>query len=325
MEFEKFIKIAEQAVKERLGKNFEVKAETCRKNNDTLHTGLRIRRRKEPYALIIYLEDYYRLYQAGAAWYESLFDGIVREYQDLKKRHTNLEERLRFLGDYDHIKGKILFRLVNTAKNATKLREVPQVPFLDLSLVFYILIEGIASRDMFCQITKKNLEKWGVTVKELYEAALENTPQLYPAKFQSIQEALGEAQEEELKEITVSMPELPGLFVLTNGKGTFGAAVLVYQGLLKSLAKRLGRDFIILPSSIHEVLLLTDTERQKEGELNQMIQEINKKVVSAEEVLSNHMYIYRQKENCLEMEREDGTTERVVIDKIPVPEEGDGL
>ena len=83
------------------------------------------------------------------------------------------------------------------------------------------------------------------------------------------------------------------MFVLTNESNLFGAACIIYPNLLQHYAAEAQTDFYILPSSIHEVILLLDDEYvQSSEELREMVRETNRMVVDQEEVLSDHIYHY---------------------------------
>ena len=93
--------------------------------------------------------------------------------------------------------------------------------------------------------------------------------------------------------------EPSGLSVLSNREGFHGAAAILYPGELKRAADQLQNDLVVLPSSIHEVLLLPDDPGQDYGMLTRLVQEINRNEVEQEEWLSDHPYRYLRKEDRL--------------------------
>lgn len=80
--------------------------------------------------------------------------------------------------------------------------------------------------------------------------------------------------------------------VLSNTKRLHGAVCMLYPGVLKEMADRMGGDFFILPSSVHETILLPDAGEGLNGALRQMIREVNSTKVAPEEVLSDTLYRY---------------------------------
>ena len=82
------------------------------------------------------------------------------------------------------------------------------------------------------------------------------------------------------------------MMILTNTIRIHGAACMLYPGVLKKMAQRIGKDFFIFPSSIHEVILLPDTGKESSEALKEMIRNVNSTKVAPEEVLSDTLYRY---------------------------------
>ena len=99
------------------------------------------------------------------------------------------------------------------------------------------------------------------------------------------------------KVMTVDMP----MFVLTNEYWTNGAACIFYTGLLEQISQTLDTDLYIIPSSIHEVILLPLNEKIDMEELDRMIQQVNQEDLKPGEVLSHHVYMYRRTDKKLTM------------------------
>ena len=101
-----------------------------------------------------------------------------------------------------------------------------------------------------------------------------------------------DAQDSVCDTVKITDMEIP-LFVLSNGDYMNGASVMLYKDPLRDFANYMGHDLYILPSSIHEVILLLDDEYvQSSEELREMVRETNRMVVDQEEVLSDHIYHY---------------------------------
>ena len=74
---------------------------------------------------------------------------------------------------------------------------------------------------------------------------------------------------------------------------------MLYPHVLKDFAESLGEDLIVLPSSIHEVLLTPCNVSLPLDELNGMVQAINQSDVPAEDRLSDHIYYFSRIQGCL--------------------------
>ena len=106
-------------------------------------------------------------------------------------------------------------------------------------------------------------------------------------------------------EVPVYEPDLYGntpvpLLVLTNESKYCGAACMLYEGLLRNLSDEIRSDLFIIPSSIHEVLLLPDEGEFSEEELSALVCEINAHFINPSEILSDHVYRFKRLSGILE-------------------------
>ncbi len=85
------------------------------------------------------------------------------------------------------------------------------------------------------------------------------------------------------------------LLVLTNKRKCFGASCILYRGLLEKFSERLGQGFYILPSSIHEVILLPENYVKHPDRLMKMVSEVNETQLALEDVLTDSVYYYERK------------------------------
>ena len=92
--------------------------------------------------------------------------------------------------------------------------------------------------------------------------------------------------------------------ILSNSSGVYGAGCLVYSNVIKNFADTVEQDVIILPSSIHEVLLLPDTGNISYGEMTRLVTHINDTEVPKTDQLSNEVYIYSRKLDSISMASE---------------------
>ena len=192
--------------------------------------------------------------------------------------------------------------MVNTALNQKLLTTVPHMDFLDLSIVFYLLLEDNATESTSMLITSMHTELWKIQTDTLWKDAIDNISNLLPAEFFTLRYAMDEligrnsngVPENLLRERT---GKADSMYVLTNRSRTYGASCMVYPHILEKVADVLGTDFYILPSSIHEVLIAPCNDSGSTEEINTMIREINQSVVDDEEVLSGHCYKYSMAEH----------------------------
>ena len=182
------------------------------------------------------------------------------------------------------------YYLLNYEKNKELLTDAPYIMWHDLAITFRWLAHqdevGIAS----ALITHRECHLWNITVPEIYEVALNNTERLFPWECHDMIELLkkmdGAPLAEELCELSCKM------YVLTNEQRVNGAGVVLYQGVLSQVAKRLHGSFYLFPSSIHEMLLVPEQEGQSVSYFKSMVKEANETTVSQGEVLSENIYYY---------------------------------
>lgn len=187
------------------------------------------------------------------------------------------------------LKKQIIFYFVSPAGRNSSYFCVPYRMIHDMMLRYGILCKTENGEDFLIPVQQAFLENWNMKEEELYLLAADNTPTLLPVYLRPINEVLRDFLSE--NEVGVMDEEV---YVLTNVRGYLGAAALLYKDVLRSFSEKLGTDFYILPSSIHEVILLP-VRGQKKELLQYMVEEINKKEVANTDMLSNTVYKYERK------------------------------
>ena len=247
------------------------------------------------------LWDYYKQYQEGASP-GMLVNDMVGICEDKVHR---LQINVQILKEFAKMRGKICARLISRERNEQLLDRVPHRAFLDLEIVYYVFFPEISTGVMSMRIEKEHLQMWGVTEEEIWQAAMENMPGLLPPRVHKMQDLLEQMagtelyfhlKEEEKKVVgMVKAQQRMPLFMMTNSRGFHGASVLLYNGLLEQCARKFPGDVFVIPSSVHEVLLLPAEDTWSVQEMNEMIRCVNRTEVEPEEILSDHVYIYRKK------------------------------
>ncbi len=147
-------------------------------------------------------------------------------------------------------------------------------------------------------VQKMNQNYEAVTVKP--EDALKYAPVMRPAVIQTMAETLLEMMGPEAKDMIPVLPDDP-LFVATVPDKIQGAGVLAYQDFMEQAAERVGGDFFILPSSIHEILLVRDDGTFDINHLEDMVKQVNETEVAPEDLLTDSVYHYDSKEKIFEL------------------------
>ena len=294
-----FAQEVQERIQRRLGAGYMVHLQKVQKNNGVHLEGLVIRSEKQNVSPTIYLDDFYEAYCNGYSM-EHILDNILSIYeQDTPRGNVDMS----FFKEFESVKDRICYRLIDERQNREILEKIPYVPFLDLAICFYYAYQGEELGNGSILIYHTHLEMWGVTTEELLALANENTPTLFPWECSSMEKVIEELMEDAFlsKEDKLQFFKDVPMRILSNSKRTFGASCILYPGVLEQLALRLQSDFYILPSSIHEVILLCDRQGETEYELKRMIEEVNRTQLEIQEVLSYSLYHYSLKNKQIEI------------------------
>lgn len=295
MEFKQFSKAVCEGVSEFYGESVKVQIEEVEKNNGVKLTGLILFKEQTNISPAVYLDDYYKEYRRG----RKVSDIVLEIIQIYNRIDNRAKVDMNFLKSYETVRERICFKLVHFNRNETLLREVPHIPYMDLAIVFYFAYESEALGKGSILIRSSHVEEWNISVQDLYRCAAFNTKRLFPVKVMNINELVedltAEQRADEADECPQIFPEKEALpmYVLTNRAKQFGAAGILYPEQLKKMADRLRNNLFILPSSIHEVILLPDHGENPDS-LKFMVREVNETQVAEEEILSDSVYYYER-------------------------------
>lgn len=297
MEYNKFNLNLKKALEERFGSGHNITISSVLKNNNIELDTILIQKKGTNISPTLYLEQYYEQYCEGASIEEIIEDVVITYENTMKYQPKTVEETTNF----SECMSKVYCRLVNYEKNKTFLESVPHIKYLDLAITFYYLVEENKSGIQSFVINNSLFETWMVTIEELYEIAKINTQRMFPARLSKLADVIMKCMRSyEVEEWEVTLQEITAnvnkdkdfmIYVLTNKTGINGAAVILYTDVLKKIAKSFQNDLYLLPSSIHEFLILPKKDYRKE-ELEAMVQEVNQTQVLDEEILAQHIYEY---------------------------------
>lgn len=297
MEISMFKVKVQKAVGEALGPGYAVELREVKKNNGVLLQGLMIRKGEENVTPTIYLDSFWEAYEGGVTFSE-IIKKIISIYRE---DGVNKNIDVTFFSDFEKVKERLCFRLVNRDKNRELLEKLPFIPFLDLAICFYYSFDGGGVNNGMIQIRRTYMENWNVTEKELMECAMKNMPELFPYEIIPMETIVEKMLQEMSEEARRDFMENVSMKILTNSVKNYGACSVLYPGALENMAEQMDGDFYLIPSSVHEFLVLPKEQERGEEELKEMIAEVNRTELSPEEVLSDHLYLYCRKENELKM------------------------
>ncbi len=291
MNYFQFVDIVKEKVQKALGEHLHVEVMSTVKNNSTSRMGLSISDPAINISPTIYLEEFFDSYQNFLTIDEIVSDIVDMYYKVRFEEDLEVDE----IQNFSYAKHKIAFKLINTSQNEEMLRNIPHLDYYEFSLVFFMFFDISPGNRGTILITDKLLAMWKTNLFEIYDIAQENMPKLLPHSFLPMQEMICEMLHEKQLEVIDDNP----LYVLTNEQRTFGAATLMYEDLLPQIARRLHENFYIIPSSIHELIIIPESRSPRREELNKMIREVNLTQIEPEEMLGEQAYYYDLFENRL--------------------------
>lgn len=290
MKYREFIEALQKELEERLGEA-AILFQKVTKNNEVTKDCFLISEAGYDISPAVYIEEYYRAFQEGMSLKEAA-KKITKVY---KACRNGMELDAQKFCEFEKVKDALFCRLISRGKNRRLLEQVPYVPYLDLAVVFYYALESEQMGNGTVLIHSEHLQFWNISEEELWQQARENTEKFAPARIYTMTELLHEM----MPEGTDDLPEeeIP-MYVLTNERRYLGACGMLYDRILQKASQTLG-SFYILPSSIHECILVPESSAPQPGTLVQMVQEINLTQVPPEEVLSDHIYHYDARKHHL--------------------------
>lgn len=272
---------------------------TITKNNGIVLDGITLLNKGECAGPNIYLNTYFESYQLGKPLH-IILDEII-ECHNRAKEESSIE--MVDVLDFNVVKERIIIRLVNYEKNQEQLQECPHKRFLDLAITFRFLASKDAMGLASSLVYNKEFELWGVELEELYQLAMFNTMREFPWQMDSlvkvVSECFGErlpkaVREEFFKDIRnlEQIENRVNMYVLTNDVGLNGATSILYDNVIKNFAQVQGCNIFILPSSVHEVMLVPENEETESEFLRELVIEANQSAVGLIDLLSDNIYYY---------------------------------
>ena len=205
--------------------------------------------------------------------------------------------------DFNNIKDNVIFQLVNAEKNKELLKNVPHRMFTNLAIIYRWVVgqneESVNSSIISNQLTKVKMDN--ISEEELFDLAYKNTKRLLPPTVLPIEKSMNKLFKEQDfsdKEIEMmigyleSIPEDKKMYIISNSSNINGATSIIYlKDTLGEIADRIDSDLYVIPSSVHEVIVVSD-KHFSELNLKEIVKEVNITEVADTEILSDSVYFY---------------------------------
>jgi len=223
---------------------------------------------------LFYMQDLYEMYRNGND------RGRILRYVASCIMAVPKQEEVEASGfSMDRFRDDVVFQLINYEKNQEMLKEYPHRRFLDLAVIYRILVFGPDGEWAGSLVNHSMMEAWKMTEEELYALAAKHTPEALPFMLRETGEMMAEEDVQDR------------MLLLGNERMTFGAAAMLFPELLERAAEIYQDSFLILPGSIHELYLVCDG-RKGLVPWKLAVETANRELVDPREWLSDHVYFY---------------------------------
>lgn len=265
-------------VASKLSNEFDVSVTEVVKNNGlTLHA-INILKKGDNISPTLYIDDFVN----SSLPLPAIAENLISNY---KKYIKNTPTITKVGIDIN----KCYFAVVNAEKNEDFLKSVPHKRFLDLAIIYRILVDVDDNGIQSFIITNQLFNMSEYNFEELHNAAFENTRKFFPMSLCNFRANSQVDFNEEL------------IIVLSNQNGIGGANFILYTDIFEELAEQVNSDIFILPSSVHELLLIKASDGFEFSELINMVREVNATGVSIDEVLSDNIYKYDRQSKKIDL------------------------
>lgn len=233
-----------------------------------------------------YIEDFYREYRGGSSIADLSHDAVESAVRSMDMAGMFARVTFDVLKDTD----KLRVRMLNKGSNKDYLKDRI---FMELGGDFVYIAE-IGHGEYAVSITRDLLKEYRMSSKKLFDIAINNTVREYPAVLNDLGESITSEAQDRINLLEQPSGRAPAGsgpgFVLTNSSFFWGAGTLFYPGVIDRIHELLGGDFYVLPSSVHELIIVA-VEDQDPQLLTDLVRSANHAVVERNEILSNDLYI----------------------------------
>jgi hypothetical protein len=311
MDFKSFTETMKEAIRDYLPDEYKdatVEVVQQKKLNEQ-YSGLFVRRENQEVTPTINLDQLYEAYDEG---FMSIGEALKKAAELVQTEPEGMDLKARKVLDYDKVKDKLFIRVSNADTNRDTLENAPHMIQEDLAVTYHVVVNIGESDIASMMVTNQLLEKYGITQEQLHADAMKSSPVLFPAKVESMSDVMKRMMMADMQSSGMSQEEMDAILqdvpmidespmtVVTNDRTVNGAAVIFYPDQMDRIAEKLEGDFFILPSSVHECLVIPDNGEFDFKELCNMVKEVNETQVKPSERLSDDVYHYDSKDRVFE-------------------------
>ena len=298
MTYEEFLGYVKEHVLDGMEGKEEMTAviKETRKNNNIVLKTLVVARNETDIFPNVYLDDYYLEYCLS----KKSIDEILKE---IRENHLTEEVKEFLPFDMESLKEEnVVGCLVSLHNNEEFLKDLPFIPVGDFAIIFKYYIEELPDgEEGTLLITDGMAERKGYTRGKLLELAIANSPKHFPVKMYGMEEILLEMLKESMLDMLKASGMSTDIWYLTNEKEYDGAFSLLYPETKEMLLEKFDGNIILLPVSTNVLILISEDQKDRFGDLEQLIARENEKMLQKENILGEKPYLLKRED----LEREE--------------------
>ena len=196
------------------------------------------------------------------------------------------------LDDYSDVRTSLAVLVFDAERERENLDGTVYRRFENLAIV-PVIYRCLSGRHSSCvKICSLWPSIWNVDPERMIDDALHNSPMVLPPAFGSIRDAI-RAMHPELSDL-LAYDSDPRMYYLSNRTRVYGASAMFYPDIMEVISGQLDADLFILPSSLHEIIILPD-HGEDPSELLSVVREINEEYIEEQDVLSTSIFYYDRK------------------------------
>lgn len=289
----------ESKIPDPLKEDIEVAVREVIKTNDEVLHGVTVMMAGRNMAPTIYLEECYGDFERGMS-IDEIADGIIALSVDAYKNAPNFEE---FPMKYEDIQDKLVVQVVDAQRNKERLKDlIYESVGNGFVMIPYVVMKEDAEGSMRAAVTKSMAKEFDYDIDKVLETAFLNTVELYQPTFTGISGMLTGGnlidQRNPMRPDFEIDPNL-GMYVLSNTASMNGASAIFYPDMAKRIGEILDQNYYVLPSSIHETIIVPENTGPTLKDLQMMVKDANATIVEPRDVLSDKVLFFDRERNRL--------------------------
>jgi len=298
MNYHEFMDAVVAYFTKKLGKEYSVSVNEVIKNNSIHLNGILMKKAGQRITPNVYLNPFFEQYvEKGdfAVVVKNIWTTYCKALDSFSVEEPELEL------DFEVQREHIIYCLINFKKNKEKLEKMPYIRFLDLAITFHCYVQYQEYTVSLLPITNELMKHWEMDEKSLFQIAMKNTQKYFPMIYGALEDIIKTAIEEEWEPLFPAINGEMKMYVISNEQGVNGASVMLYEENFHQLALQLGGKVYVLPSSIHEIILIPYEKGIQPEQLAALVKDVNTTQVPYEDILSDHAYLYHSETRSFEV------------------------